>query len=690
MTWQLVYNRTAAAQVVDGARLVPPREFTYAQDTDPVVAGGVTAKRLVVVPITFDPATAVGIDPEAQAAAAEVLFRNGGAYVPPPNTFVPPEFTPGDYSDLMADVEKSLAGRFLKQRFGQRMLEVLENELRDSHSIYPTDSVGAENRTNVPPDPHEWVYKLGQRIAAAYPKYTVLFHPLNYSDFTYRTPDTIQTGQDAGTIPLTFDGTTTATGVNLSTRWKDRPITAAHLPAGTTIKSIAGNGLSLVLSQAPTGSATEPATVGPFTAHLWGAGTPGKYVQEQLAHMPAIFGVADNVDLIMPFQGHNFGFDEAAKRATLTIYIEAIRAIHPLAELVLGTQNIKIGALDEVLYPAVMRSMAQENGYGYINMRTPFQLADPTGAILLIDTAHPNDAGYELWADTIWARMYPFDPEFQPRTQSAPSLLEPARNLLKNGSFTWPLGPEWTAGGGAIGSQDFVNPDAGQAYGFQVAAVSGAAGWYEQTLGAAELAEVLGMPIAVTARVRVPAGGETLAGLIQIRDVDPTGTASVISNATDEGMGAYRWTYLPYRVRQTCTALTIRIYADFGSIDPPGVATWGRIGLAKGRRPRDISLAPPATSVKRLLSGTFPIDAVGVKSGVANVVPGLRVAHGLAYTPAPSDIQLTIASMTSPSGAIGYFLVDSTDATYIYLTARVTTAAGAGGTAKIAISIALV
>jgi hypothetical protein len=84
VTWILVYNRTSDSLPVGDGRLVTAREFTYADDEESVVAAALAAGTLVEKTISFDPeGSPEGIDPEAYAAAAEVIVRNGGEWERP-------------------------------------------------------------------------------------------------------------------------------------------------------------------------------------------------------------------------------------------------------------------------------------------------------------------------------------------------------------------------------------------------------------------------------------------------------------------------------------------------------------------------------------------------------------------------------------------------------------------------------
>ena len=88
-----------------------------------------------------------------------------------------------------------------------------------------------------------------------------------------------------------------------------------------------------------------------------------------------------------------------------------------------------------------------------------------------------------------------------------------------------------------------------------------------------------------------------------------------------------------------------------------------------------------ATRITTLLSGTFAIDSTGIKT--------ITVAHGLAYTPALQDCQLTVVEDTNVDDwAYNLLKVESVDATNVVTKVNVSTASGTGGaTAKLALHL---
>src|SRR3990167_11023737 len=88
-----------------------------------------------------------------------------------------------------------------------------------------------------------------------------------------------------------------------------------------------------------------------------------------------------------------------------------------------------------------------------------------------------------------------------------------------------------------------------------------------------------------------------------------------------------------------------------------------------------------ATRITTLLSGTFAIDSMGIKT--------VTVAHGLVYSPALQDCQLTVVEETNVDDwTYNLLKVESVDATNIVAKINVSTASGTGGaTAKLALHL---
>jgi hypothetical protein len=81
----------------------------------------------------------------------------------------------------------------------------------------------------------------------------------------------------------------------------------------------------------------------------------------------------------------------------------------------------------------------------------------------------------------------------------------------------------------------------------------------------------------------------------------------------------------------------------------------------------------------RVLSNTFAVDAVAT--------PTITIAHGCAYTPLTHHCQLTIVDPSANPFAVGSVKIQSVDATNVTARVSVTTAAGAGTTARLALAV---
>jgi parallel beta-helix repeat protein len=81
----------------------------------------------------------------------------------------------------------------------------------------------------------------------------------------------------------------------------------------------------------------------------------------------------------------------------------------------------------------------------------------------------------------------------------------------------------------------------------------------------------------------------------------------------------------------------------------------------------------------RVLSNTFAVDAIAT--------PTITIAHGCAYTPSTHHCQLTIVDPSALGFAEGAVKIQSVDATNVTARVNITTAAGAGTTARLALAV---
>ncbi len=81
----------------------------------------------------------------------------------------------------------------------------------------------------------------------------------------------------------------------------------------------------------------------------------------------------------------------------------------------------------------------------------------------------------------------------------------------------------------------------------------------------------------------------------------------------------------------------------------------------------------------RVLSDTFAVDAVNIVT--------VTIPHGCAYTPSTHHCQLTVIDTTASAFAEGAVKIQSVDATDVTARVNVTTAAGTGTTARLALAV---
>lgn len=520
---------------------------------------------------------------------------------------------------------------------GPRTEAALAHDSRDVRIVVQTDSAGAENPARVPPDAHEWVYKLAERLAARFPAYTVRFVPWNHLQDRYRDPLDVQTGtgphvltvfgagqpgrytadaeahlRDLVAAPLLADGVSRAPapdlvivgqGHNFSQGTVDAKRATMLAFAQVLRRALPDAELAFVAQNPEWGDTPRvllDATGGTWTAAVGGQSTAPlpwdaspAALQAALEALPAVgaghvgvFAGATARQYVLVLGGPAAGAAVGVDGSGLTGGAATATAVQHTN----GMQD----------WPAVLQEVAGLTGAGFVDVYAAFRAVEqfpgqmtqvPGGSGM--DGTHPTAAGYELWADTVSAQLTAGDPQPLRPSSLGPPL---AWNHLRSGDF-----PVWSAPGRpddwnavnatvvrdragadrAAGSAAHVAPDA-----------AGAPGYLEQTLTGSALAALRGRWVTVAARMRND-GTDPQAGVVELVDGGPSGTTDASSGEWDEGLGVYRWVTLVKRISAGATSLQVRLYGDAGTDagggapDPPG-ATFDRVVLVPGVLPRDM------------------------------------------------------------------------------------------------------
>lgn len=569
---------------------------------------------------------------------------------------------------------------------GHKVMELLRNDTRDIYIVAATDSVGAENPTGGSPDPHEWVYKLGQRIANAFPALSVKHYSWNdTSPGTYRDPaatptrSIIQTGTGAHTVhlfgygqpgkftpeslkyldagiaaPLLADGITrmpppdliligeghNASQGDITTKRSSMSAYIAQVTRACPLAELVliaqnpeGNDCPLVTINATGGTWKLTVQTAAGTAQATGlAAVPtAKDLETALAALPSV-GAGNIKVYASPNVTNRFmlQFKGKAKNPVLTADATALTGAPATVTFTPYSSGDFTNAAGMFDWPVVLRELALAGGFGFVDVWRAFtdwelypgqQTLTPGGSVP--DLTHPNDAGYELWATTVWNAMLRATAQGTPRPQMPSPLLVPvAKNYLRSGDcavWTQSTGPDDWKPTNITYTKDFTNTaTALPGFSTKLACTAAAAGYDSQDITGPELAELAGQWVTLAALWRNN-GSDIQAGVIKLLDTNDTDTITYTSPTSDEGLGAFYWRTITVRLRSNIKKLTVRRYADTGG-DGAGVAQFQQITLTPGVWPR--RMAPTAVSDPLAAAiANYDASTLGSLLGLANNDP---------------------------------------------------------------------
>jgi len=336
-----------------------------------------------------------------------------------------------------------------------RLMSKLQANQSDASLVYVGDSTTAIYGT-------PWTTRIAQRLAGAFPAYTVKIAQWNTNNTPYVDP-----GDYAA-------WTTLQTGTGSHTLW------------------IYNGGAG---------------------------GTNCRYPLTRLTNMV----VTPNPDLVIIDHGANELAFSATHipddfRAQYLCLTESIRAAVPTAAMLCVSQHVvtTAGAPDSFIVAEMIRQVCEARGYGYVNMTQVFADLGSARTDYMTDGAHCNDLGQTLWSDTIWKRVFS-NIGTAPQPQLASTFTAPVgKDLLTNGQFSSfdgtsaPTG--WTAANVTL-SKDTVNFEGtnGSAYSLKMTSTGTGVATLYQSANAQTLARLKGKYATLTARCRAtsPAADST-------------------------------------------------------------------------------------------------------------------------------------------------------------------------------------
>lgn len=383
-----------------------------------------------------------------------------------------------------------------------------------------------------------WVYLMSQRLAVQYPAYTVIYHLWDptglaaYDTGTAGTPTTIQTG------------------------------------------------------------------TGSKTLHVWNFSVSGQSTWFGLASRYPVAITAVDPDLIIVNHGKNEQyatiptgqFAQGMWRGQMLALTERVRVTHPEAGMLLTLQCLNIGNAAMSYRNRVYSTIAQERGYGLLNVDGAYLATGHPNDFMKPDGIHPTDAGdpYDgsaLWTDVVMGALR-YDPTATTAavSQQQSAFLTEATQQLPNGGFglfTGSVPDSWTAVN-ATTTKD-VRPDwfePGLGYGVRIQAAS-AAGSYIQNL-TIPVERYRGRWVTLRVRMKIAAAAMTTSSArISLTD-------SVTQMTTDRKATAVDGFFdqiVSMKVSDAAPYLRVLIYADSGANGAADV-TVSRADLILGTLPK--------------------------------------------------------------------------------------------------------
>jgi len=409
-----------------------------------------------------------------------------------------------------------------------RLMAKLSADQADASLVYVGDSTTAIYGT-------PWTTRIAQKLAARFPTYTVKIAQWNTNNTPYVDPG------DYGSW------TTLQTGTGTHTLW----------------------------------------------VYNGGAGgTNCRYPLTRLTNMV----ITPNPDLVIIDHGANeLAFTSTHVpddfRAQYLCLTESIRAVVPTAPLLCVSQHVvtTAGAPDSFLVAEMIRQVCEARGYGYLNMTQVFADLGAARTDYMQDTAHCNDLGQTLWADTVWDRAF-VNISTVPQPQAPSAFVAPVgKDVLVNGQFSAfdganaPTG--WLAANVTL-SKDLVNFEGtnGNNYSLKMTSTGAGVAALMQSVNAPTLARLKGKYVTLAARCRAgsPAADNTSSrATLQLYD----GVSAVAGVYDQWSDGDFVVHAVTMKVGATAAQLTAYLMCDNLGTNVGTVNSWEWATLVEGILP---------------------------------------------------------------------------------------------------------
>jgi hypothetical protein len=412
-------------------------------------------------------------------------------------------------------------------------------------------------------------------------------------------------------------------------------------------------------------------------------GTNSRYPLTQLTNMV----VTPSPDLVIISHGANELVFTASHipddfRAGYLCLTESIKAAVPTASIMCASQHIvtTAGAPDSFLVADMIRQACEARGYDYLNMTQVFADLGARRTDYMQDTAHCNDLGQALWAETMWNQMFSgavLDVTSQtPSTVTRPT----GTNLLVNGMFSAfdgvnaPVG--WVASNVTL-AKDAVNFEgsSGNPYSLKMTSTGAGIAALVQGVSATTLARLKGKYVTLTARVRadVPAADSTSSrGTVNLYD----GTTSVQGIYDSWSQGGFVYHAVTLKVSQTATQVTAYLICDNLGTNVGTINQWEWATLVEGILPSfpEIISAPYLRNDYKQTFTDAQKQQAAVNGGLRRTPEG-SVASGKYWILAGASAVTTLAMTASREYAVPFEV--TSEVTINELDVEVTTAVAA-------------
>ena len=483
------------------------------------------------------------------------------------------------------DVMQSyVAGSIVALGQFNRLMSKMDSQSADANVVILGDSTGDETS--------EWIYLLfSGNVATSYPEWTINIR--FWSGSSYAAATTIQTG----TGPRTLTVWAAAVAGSVANRFAGSDFTAAV---------VTPNPDAVMLSY---GHNADIQGVGPYTS----------VTIRQLSWFNAI---ADRLDKGVPnipvvLIGQNPTTNDNGSNPP-------------------GTDDGFMRRRIELLFP-----LAARHGWGVINVHDAFLESPLPLSSLLADNTHPNAAGSQLWANTVWGVLRASRGGQEAGGDVQGQMLKAWRSYADFN--TWSKGNITLTQQTAPGRFD-TRPNAATA---TITSTAGQGYIYLTVATAADMPALVGRYVTFAVWMHIPVASEVNAGRIEILD----GFTTSVSQGPVRGDGFAVFT-VSILVNSAATSLVVNVYSAEAAFSPASVVDIDRASLSLGLNPVDPITAedPPAAPVLPAFRGAL-VKKNANQTG-ANYAGGANVAWDTETydTSAFHDNVTNNSRLTIPSG----------------------------------------